>query len=270
MNEISVNVVQNQKKSREKISSELSQLIISNMNGGMSGEEVAKVVRLKPNTVRQVYRRYLLTGIETNQIRAKPRPTKLSVAQKHTICEWVDQNCTLTLKQLVAKALQEWLELLSISIMTIDRALKSFHYTVKRVSVVPETRNSVDVIERRYQYAVEYTQLKFDRKVLVFIDEMGVQIWSRASVGRAVRGQRANKTVKRIGSKNYSICAAMTSDSLFFFEINDRPYNTEHYMEFISQLCDHLEANQMTYIYLVMDNVRFHRTQEVKDLIEQR
>ena len=222
MNEISVNVIQNHKKIREKISNEVKQLIISNMNNGSTGEEVAKIVKLNPHTVRGMYRRYRLTGIEINQMRGRPRGQMFSNDQKLTICEWVDHNCTLTLKELVTKTLDEWPELVSISQKTIGRGLKSFHYTFKRVSVVPERRNTEDVIENRYQYAVEYTQLKYDNKVMVFIDEMGVQIYSRASSGRAVKGQRANKTVPRIRSRNYSICAAMTSDSLFFFEINNK------------------------------------------------
>ena len=109
MNEISVNVIQNQKKVRERISSEVRQLIIANMNNGMSGEQVAKVVKHKPNTVTAIYRRYRKTGIKINQIRGRRKGGSiLSDAQKRTICGWVDHNCTLTLKELVEKVLQEW------------------------------------------------------------------------------------------------------------------------------------------------------------------
>ena len=40
-------------------------------------------------------------------------------------------------------------------------------------------------------------------------------------------------------------------------------------MDFIRQLCDYFDTNEMTDVYLVMDNVRFHKTQ-VRDLIEER
>ena len=99
---------------------------------------------------------------------------------------------------------------------------------------------------------------------------MGIQIWSRVAGGRAPKGIKASKEVKRIRSRNYSICAAMTSNALYFFEIQDRPYNGEHYLQFIAQLCDYFDHDGITGAYLVMDNVRFHKTQEVRDLIAER
>ena len=41
-------------------------------------------------------------------------------------------------------------------------------------------------------------------------------------------------------------------------------------MQFIRQLCDYLAVDEITDAYLVMDNVRFHRAREVRDLIEER
>jgi transposase len=241
------------------------------MNNGMSGEAVAKLIERKAHTVRNVYRRYLKTGIDTNKKRGNPNPKrKLNEEQIQRIREWIELNCTLTLNQLCNKCVEEWPQLVSISHTTVDKALKGMHYTFKRVSYVPETRNTPEVIAQRHEYALQYIRLKLENKTFLFIDEMGVQIWSRVSGGRALKGDRASKIVKRIRSRNYSICAAMASDSLYFFEIQDCAYNTEHFKQFISQLCDHLAADEITDAYLVMDNVRFHKTQEVRDLIEER
>ena len=61
MNEIPVNVIINK---RNKISNELREMIIRNMDNGMCGEQVAKLVGRKGHTMREVYRKYLKTGLK--------------------------------------------------------------------------------------------------------------------------------------------------------------------------------------------------------------
>ena len=39
---------------------------------------------------------------------------------------------------------------------SIDRAIRAFNYTVKRVSVLPERRNELENIRLRYEYAREF------------------------------------------------------------------------------------------------------------------
>jgi hypothetical protein len=58
--------------------------------------------------------------------------------------------------------------------------------------------------------------LKFEGKLLIFIDEYGIQIFSRKSIGWAPKGVTPPKEVKQIRTRNYSVCAAMGSESLFF------------------------------------------------------
>ena len=152
---------------------------------------MAKIFGRKPETVRSVYQRYVNTGIQTNQ-RVTQKPSKLSQEQKQLICQWVDESCSLTLEELVNKCLKEWPQMGSISQSTVCRALKSFHDAFKRVSYIPKRWNDPDVIAERREYAVIYTQLKFQNKTFLFIDEMIVQIFSRASGGRCPKGVKAS------------------------------------------------------------------------------
>jgi transposase len=77
------------------------------------------------------------------------RRSKISDEQKEKLCDWVDDDCQLTLKQLAAKCFEKWQIVLSPS--TVARALKHFHYSFKRVTLNTERRNSRDVIEKRCQ-----------------------------------------------------------------------------------------------------------------------
>ncbi len=186
--------------------------------------------------------------------------------QKEKICDWVDEDCELTLKKLVEKCFNEWQIVISPS--TVDRTLKQFHYSFKRLTLIPERRNSPDVIEKRHQYAVEYNRLMPEREKMFFLDETGVQIFSRSSYGRSPKGTRATKNVRQLRSRNYSIAIAMNHESLFFFEIQDKAYNAEDYGLFLNKLIEHLRLNNIEGAYLIMDNVRFHKTELIVNLIQ--
>jgi hypothetical protein len=126
----------------------------------------------------------------------------------------VDEDCELTIKNLVQKCFNEWQLVTSPS--TAGRALKQFHYSFKRLTLTPERRNSPDVIEKRHQYAIEYNRLVPEREKMFILDETGFQIFSRSSYGRSPKGTRATKNVRQLRSRNYSIATGMNHESLFF------------------------------------------------------
>jgi len=194
------------------------------------------------------------------------RPQILNDEQKEKICDWIDENCQLTLKQTVQKCYEEWN--LKLSPSTVDRALRDFHYTVKQITLIPEKRNTIEVISKRYDYAIEYNQMMAEKEKMYFIDETGIQIWTRANYGRSAKGTPATKIVKRIRSTNYSIASAMNNESLYFFEIQNKPYNSEDYSDFLNKLIENFLLDNINEAYLIMDNVRFHKTHLVKNLIE--
>ena len=160
------------------------------------------------------------------------RKRKLNDTQREDIMDWIEENCTLRSEDLKTKLLEKYSELDSISLTTIDRVFRDFHYSFKRVTLVPERRNSPEVIERRYLYAIEYNQMMQNKHKLVFIDEFGVQIHSRSRYGRSPVGAKAHKTVAAIRGQNYSVCAATRENSFFMFEIQDKAYNSSDYLVF--------------------------------------
>jgi hypothetical protein len=92
----------------------------------------------------------------TTKKSAGHRQQKLSDAQKEQICDWVDEDCSLTLQQLKTKCLTQWPNINQISLFTVNRAVQNFHYSVERISLVPEKRNTPDTIQARFDYAVQY------------------------------------------------------------------------------------------------------------------
>ena len=59
----------------------------------------------------------------------------------------------------------------------------------------------------------------------------------------------------------------MNANSLYLFTIQDKPYNCEHFTEFLTQLIQHFTTDGITGAHIVMDNVAFHHSREVLNLI---
>ena len=107
------------------------------------------------------------------------RGPKLSPTHKEIICSWVDKNCILTLNQ-IKQRISETFEM-DISISTIDRCLKNFHFTLKRLTLLPVARNCEKTIQIRKEYAEKFSILEneISPNNLVFLDEVGFSISSK-------------------------------------------------------------------------------------------
>lgn len=254
-----------ERRQKNKISNEVRALIIRGMNDGSSAVQIGRQFNVLPNTVRKIYKTYTITNV-VNKRSVGHRPKKFTQEEKEEICNLIDEDCTMTLNQIKTKLLEQNPQL-QVSLSTIDRATKEFHYSVKRVSFVPERRNTPDTIQSRFHYAVQYNRIMINREKLFFIDEFGIQVNSRRSYGRSQKNNRANKVKAQLRGRNYSIAAAMCINSLYLFTIQDRPYNAAHFAEFLTSLIDHLAEDHIQGAYFVMDNVGFHKADEIQQLI---
>jgi len=152
-----------------------------------------------------------------------------------------------------------------VSIMTIQRAIKGFNYTSKRIQLILVARNTELNINKRYEYASEYFLLNEDR--VVFADEMGVNCSSRLSYGRSVAGKTPKKEIRSIQSRNMSISAAMNKVGILFYKPIFQTYNGERFCEFIRNLLNILDEKGMVNSIIIMDNCFIHKVEGVRNLI---
>lgn len=141
------------------------------------------------------------------------------------------------------------------------------NYSFKRVSPVPERRNSEDVIRKRKEYAFKFLEMDQHREKVFFLDETGIQVHARLNYGWSKKGGRANVPVRAIRGKNYSICAAMSCEGLFFYEVKESGYGTDSFIEYLKQFLAYLDLEKIEGAYIVMDNVPFHHAELVESLI---
>ncbi|TBU19812.1 hypothetical protein CWI38_0196p0010, partial [Hamiltosporidium tvaerminnensis] len=100
-----------------------------------------------------IVRRYLNTGLVFVDKRSGDRRSKLTLEIKENLQAYVDLECTKTLYDTFN---------IDVSTSTIDRALREFHYTLKRVTLVPKRRNTLSTIEHRTNYATSFRELEVD------------------------------------------------------------------------------------------------------------
>lgn len=249
---------------RVKISNEKRKLIVDAYNRGDALHIISTALDVKYETVRKVIRVYKESG-RIEKLKKGHRPKKFTVNEMEQICDWVDRDCTVTSNELVRKCQDIFNK--NVSRSTINRCLKDFHYTLKNVRLIPERRNSEDVIEQRYNYAIRFLEMVTHPERLFFLDETGIQIFSRVSRGRAPAGIHARKEVRQVRSQNVSICACMTNEEIVFFDKLDKAYNSEKFTDFLTRFIQVLLDRGTNHAFIVMDNVPFHKTEEVRILL---
>ena len=183
---------------------------------------------------------------------------KIPPEMKENLIAKVDAQCTITLSQLASWLRQE--HQLNVSISTIDRALRQFHYTLKKTTPVPERRNSLAIKCQRRQFSADLqTQLnESGENNIIFMDEVGFSIATRPSRGRSRSGTSAFVPVQRVRSRNITVVAAMTKQKLFFHKIYEKALNGEDFKRALIELKEACLDMELSNPILYMDNAPIH------------
>jgi hypothetical protein len=95
------------------------------------------------------------------------------------LCSWVDERPTSTLKELARKINGEFGKIVSKNY--VARNLKEFHYMLKNVVLVPESRNCIETKTAKKIYALGFynIQARFPLRNIIFVDETGLYVEMR-------------------------------------------------------------------------------------------
>ena len=100
---------------------------------------------------------------------------------------------------------------------------------------------------------------------MVYVDETGFNLHIRRRFGRSERGSRANIVVANSRGRNISDCSAMNISGIVNYRSIVGYYNTLEFIEFLRQCLNHLSNTSKV---SVMDNVRFHHSRDVCNVLE--
>lgn len=193
---------------------------------------------------------------------------KIENNHKEAIINYVDHDCSITLESIRQKLKDEFD--LHVSIMTIGRCLKTFHYTLKRTTLIPERRNDDRSLNDRENYANKYFDIlsTIDEGNLYFVDEVGFNVSMRCKRGRSLHGSNAVQKVSALRTRNISVCCAISKNGISKYYAQTTAFNTNNFTTFISSLMDYIATERPGRSVIIMDNVPFHKSKGVKEIIE--
>ncbi|TBU05809.1 hypothetical protein CWI36_0574p0020 [Hamiltosporidium magnivora] len=185
--------------------------------------------RINYQTVNSIVWRYLKTGLVFVEKRGDDKRSKLPLEIKESLQTYVDLKGTKTLHWL-AECVQSTFNI-DVSTSTIDRAIREFYYTLKRVSLVSERRNSPSKIEHRTNYTNSFCELEVadEDKNFVSLDEVEFEVVTRSSRGRNMRRKLAYLFVTAARSRNILKVEAMNKYGSIYHKIHQRDLNEEDF-----------------------------------------
>jgi len=158
------------------------------------------------------------------------------------------------------------------SISWIEQLLKSklFHskpITLKYASIEPHQRNSAEVIQQRFEFAIWINSLSIsESQRLVFIDEHGYNLYTIKHRARSIQGERAVVLTPTTKSQTVSVSLAV-SPVFGKIAIQIIPYSTtkETFQLFLNNLQQQWKSSEkiplqirQTDPIIVLDNLRSH------------
>jgi len=84
---------------------------------------------------------------------------------------WIDDDVTMTLEAMRQRVLQEFQK--DICLSTVKNYVERFHYTYKRIHLIPQAADTEALWEERRQYALWYATQRNNNRKLIFLDETG-------------------------------------------------------------------------------------------------
>ena len=109
--------------------------------------------------------------------------------------------------------------------------------------------------------------------IFIFVDEAGFNLAKTRRRGRNVIGKSATVDVPGQRGANITMSAAISSDGLLLHKSLIGPYNTEHLISFLDDLCGRVVSgeervavgrNRLMFV-IVWDNVAFHHSRAVTE-----
>lgn len=258
---------QENRRKFKNISNEKRLDVITCLDNNLSTRKnIAQTFNMSYSSVNKIYAEYCKSG-RTEKLKVGGRkPKKLSDDQILFIKDLLIEDCSLTLKAIKQSILSEFS--ISICEATISKYVKSFNYSIKRISKIPKAAITDALIASRKTYSSWLLEATNNGENIMYFDEAGFQVTMRKHYGRSEKGKKAILVTPCIKSRNKTIMACMWRKGLLHYKALDRAGNRYSLLDFMTELCDILALENISNAVIVMDNVSFHRCEEISTFLE--
>ena len=182
--------------------------------------------------------------------------------------ELLEQNPLMTLKELNVK-IHATLNKPPFSDQSLAKWLDGQIITLKLARDVPAQRNSPEVIDERFQYAHWLMSPDVVNETKFFIDEFGVNIFTRRSQGRSARGDRVYRKIAGQKGPNITVCIAVSPTlGLAHYSVAAGGQTRDRFISFLQVLCGNflIENGMNASGVCVFDNAKPHANLENMDI----
>ena len=239
-----------------KISTAERTRLINFWNINRNYKTAAQTLGIKFNTAYKIIKKYQVGGDVLPGVRGGRKHVKLQQFMKNYIIHAVEKNPLVTLKAINANLRHDIQEAHRVNVTTISRYLDVQLYTVKTVRNIPADRNGQDVLVDRQNFARWFMETGIEAN-LIYIDESGINLWTRRDRGRARKGQRAYNVVGGAKGKNVTLLLAVSPTvGLLYHEITSDNVNRQRFSDFLGNVATHVD-NQVQHI-VILDNAAIH------------
>lgn len=228
--------------------------------------------------------------------RGRRMGTVSELTEKHSkfIIDLVDEHSTTTVAGIHELLLIEFPSL-SVSPSAVYRHLRtSCALSMKKLEKISVARNSEETLKKRKETILQWLadkEMDFENNC-VFLDEAGFNLHMTRTRGWSKKGAPAKTTVPASKGTTITILGAISSAGIIDISLR-KPImvsgakkrrvdgkvvtttakvgtRAEHYLNYLSNVMDVLDRNNMKGFYLVMDNAPIHKPATIRNLIESR
>jgi len=257
------------RKERKLITEEIYQLIISmHESGTHTFKKISEMLKINAVTVGRLIKKYEMgeSFVAANvkcKKSCKERNAKLSNVDQ-VIFNAISCNNSHIQKELQMAVKAKCRKTLSQS--TISRKLNKMKFTRKRLSLIPEERNTCERINARAIYASEISMISDEN--LIFLDETGFNKHTSRNYGYSGINTKAYVTVPANKGTNRSLICAIDINGIIAYKYVVGSFNSTKFVEFLEEyVIPYVQCNPNK--VLVMDNVSFHKTNQVQKLLSE-
>lgn len=252
-----------QRKTRVTITKSLIEQVERNIHQGKTLKEIAESLLLSYVTVRRIAKKLqevdnYAANFTTMYKRRSRRISNENIG--HIITGIIDNK-----NDYIQSELKEDLSNMSVNISqpTISREIKKVKYTRKRLTKIPVERNTPQMIDTRRSYARSMAHIRDEN--LIFLDECGFNRHTSRAYGYSPVNQKAVKFVNGNRGNNISLLCMIKINGSAQYEIHNGAINAQILTNFLqNKLAEYTTGNKPT--TLILDNVRFHHSQIVKEI----
>ncbi|GFO21048.1 transposase [Plakobranchus ocellatus] len=157
--------------------------------------DVPRLLNVKRTTAYNIVKRAEQNHGQIERPRGGHRHAKVTDAMRAVVRAVVEEHPDFTIRNINRELRTRLPQSPAISQTTISGILDGLLVTTKKLEDAPAERKSDRTKQQRHAYAT-WLMHEVQETEFIFIDEAGINIWTKRTRGRAVRGRRAVRVVQ--------------------------------------------------------------------------